>query len=134
MNVFDWHADPISCAAPITKSYRNTQNVRRYFTPRMRRYVQVRSAFHGLAKGRSGQDNGRRRRRMDQARLAEKRKAWFVLNSPATPPAANHLVLPVFGPKARRVHAQHFRLLSAHVVSPKPLHIFARHALSCGRP
>ncbi|TRC74577.1 hypothetical protein FJV83_26580 [Mesorhizobium sp. WSM4307] len=32
MNVFDWHADPISCAAPITKSYRNTQNVRRYFT------------------------------------------------------------------------------------------------------
>ena len=32
MNAFDWHADPISRATPITKSYRNTQNVRRFFT------------------------------------------------------------------------------------------------------
>jgi hypothetical protein len=31
MAVFDWHADPISRATPITKSYRNTQNVRRFF-------------------------------------------------------------------------------------------------------
>jgi hypothetical protein len=30
MNAFDWHADPISRATPITKSYRNTQNVRRF--------------------------------------------------------------------------------------------------------
>jgi hypothetical protein len=31
MRVFDWHADEISRATPITKSYRNTQNVRRFF-------------------------------------------------------------------------------------------------------
>lgn len=28
---FDWHANPITRATPITKSYRNTQNVRRFF-------------------------------------------------------------------------------------------------------
>ena len=31
MTAFDWHADRISRATPITKSYRNTQNVRRFF-------------------------------------------------------------------------------------------------------
>jgi hypothetical protein len=31
MATFDWHADRISRATPITKSYRNTQNVRRFF-------------------------------------------------------------------------------------------------------
>lgn len=30
MKAFDWHAEPISRA--ITKSYRNTQNVRRFLT------------------------------------------------------------------------------------------------------
>ncbi|MER9135016.1 DUF6434 domain-containing protein [Mesorhizobium sp. M0830] len=30
MNPFDWHADPISRATAITKSYRSTQNVRRF--------------------------------------------------------------------------------------------------------
>lgn len=30
MKAFDWHADPISRATVITKSYRNTQNVRRF--------------------------------------------------------------------------------------------------------
>jgi hypothetical protein len=29
--VFDWHSSPITRATPITKSYRNTQNVRRFF-------------------------------------------------------------------------------------------------------
>jgi hypothetical protein len=28
---FDWHSDPISRKTPITASYRNTQNVRRFF-------------------------------------------------------------------------------------------------------
>ena len=32
MKAFDWHADSISRATPITKSYRNTQNVRRFLT------------------------------------------------------------------------------------------------------
>lgn len=31
MKPFDWHADLISRATSITKSYRNTQNVRRFF-------------------------------------------------------------------------------------------------------
>ena len=31
MKPFDWHAAPISRATAITKSYRNTQNVRRFF-------------------------------------------------------------------------------------------------------
>ena len=28
---FDWHSDPITRAAPITGTYRNTQNMRRFF-------------------------------------------------------------------------------------------------------
>ncbi len=31
MRAFDWHSDSISRATPINKSYRNTQNVRRFF-------------------------------------------------------------------------------------------------------
>ncbi|MFA6155110.1 DUF6434 domain-containing protein [Mesorhizobium sp.] len=31
MKPFDWHAAPISRATVITRSYRNTQNVRRFF-------------------------------------------------------------------------------------------------------
>ena len=31
MKGFDWHADPISRATSITPTYRNTQNVRRFF-------------------------------------------------------------------------------------------------------
>ena len=28
---FDWHCDPITRKTPITTTYRNTQNVRRFF-------------------------------------------------------------------------------------------------------
>lgn len=31
MKAFDWHGDPITRKTPITASYRNTQNVRRFF-------------------------------------------------------------------------------------------------------
>ena len=31
MKAFDWHGDPITRATPITTTYRNTQNVRRFF-------------------------------------------------------------------------------------------------------
>ena len=31
MASFDWHCDRITRATPITASYRNTQNVRRFF-------------------------------------------------------------------------------------------------------
>ncbi len=32
MAAFDWHSDRITRATPITKTYRNTQKVRRFFT------------------------------------------------------------------------------------------------------
>ncbi|MFP6847685.1 MAG: DUF6434 domain-containing protein [Pseudomonas sp.] len=32
MNSFDWHSDTITAATPITTTYRNTQNVRRFLT------------------------------------------------------------------------------------------------------
>lgn len=32
MASFDWHSDPITPDTPVTKSYRNTQNVRRFLT------------------------------------------------------------------------------------------------------
>jgi hypothetical protein len=31
MKSFDWHSDPIKRSTLITSSYRNTQNVRRFF-------------------------------------------------------------------------------------------------------
>jgi len=31
VKTFDWHSDPITRKTPITASYRNTQNVRRFF-------------------------------------------------------------------------------------------------------
>jgi hypothetical protein len=31
VKTFDWHSDPIARDTPITKAYRNTQNVRRFF-------------------------------------------------------------------------------------------------------
>ena len=30
MGTFDWHSDPITRDTPVTASYRNTQNVRRF--------------------------------------------------------------------------------------------------------
>ncbi|WP_455272164.1 DUF6434 domain-containing protein [Rhizobium herbae] len=32
MTGFDWHADPIDRDTPVTPTYRNTQNVRRFLT------------------------------------------------------------------------------------------------------
>ena len=32
MNDFDWHCDQITVTTPVTESYRNTQNVRRFLT------------------------------------------------------------------------------------------------------
>jgi hypothetical protein len=31
VTAFDWHSDPITRKTPITASYRNSQNVRRFF-------------------------------------------------------------------------------------------------------
>jgi len=30
MDNFDWHSDPITVKTPVTKTYKNTQNVRRF--------------------------------------------------------------------------------------------------------
>ena len=30
---FDWHSEPISLSTHITSTYKNTQNVRRFFKP-----------------------------------------------------------------------------------------------------
>jgi hypothetical protein len=30
MTAFDWHSDPLSRETPVTETYRNTQNVRRF--------------------------------------------------------------------------------------------------------
>jgi len=30
MTAFDWHSDPLSRETPVTATYRNTQNVRRF--------------------------------------------------------------------------------------------------------
>lgn len=30
MRAFDWHSDPITRDTPVTETYRNTQNVRRF--------------------------------------------------------------------------------------------------------
>jgi hypothetical protein len=32
MNNFDWHSDQITATTPVTDTYRNTQNVRRFLT------------------------------------------------------------------------------------------------------
>jgi len=31
MNTFDWHSDSITASTQVTNTYRNTQNVRRFF-------------------------------------------------------------------------------------------------------
>ena len=30
MTAFDWHSDPLNRDTPVTRTYRNTQNVRRF--------------------------------------------------------------------------------------------------------
>ena len=32
MEKFDWHSNPITAETPVTKGYKNTQNVRRFLT------------------------------------------------------------------------------------------------------
>ena len=32
MEKFDWHCNPITAETPVTKGYKNTQNVRRFLT------------------------------------------------------------------------------------------------------
>ena len=76
MKPFDWHADPISRATAITKSYRNTQNVRRFLIRECGDAFKFDRPFMAWLKDgvektlRDAADEWRRRQ-------AEKRKAQF---------------------------------------------------------
>jgi len=53
MSSFNWHGKPLSRDTPITGSYKNTQNVRRFFLTRLWTGLQVRSPIHAVAEGQS---------------------------------------------------------------------------------
>jgi hypothetical protein len=45
LHLFDWHRDPIMRDTPITSSYRNTQNVRRFFQSQCGAHFRFNTAF-----------------------------------------------------------------------------------------
>ena len=45
MDKFDWHSDPIALSTPLTASYRNTQNVRRFFKSQCGPHFKFNRAF-----------------------------------------------------------------------------------------
>jgi hypothetical protein len=70
MKSFDWHSDPINLATPITPSYRNTQNVRRFFKAQCGAHFRFDRPFVAWLKANTGKTMGdaadewqRRRRR-----------------------------------------------------------------------
>jgi hypothetical protein len=63
---FDWHRGRITLRTPITASYRNTQNVRRFFKSQCGDRFTFDRAF-SLVAGRKGKDHGRCRRSMAKA-------------------------------------------------------------------
>jgi hypothetical protein len=58
MAAFDWHAGPITRATEITKSYRNTQNVRRFFKTQCGDHFKFDRAFMAWLKDGSGKTMG----------------------------------------------------------------------------
>jgi hypothetical protein len=61
---FDWHSDPITSNTLITRSYRNTQNVRRFFLSQCGAHFKFDRSFMAWLKDGHHQDHGRRGRRM----------------------------------------------------------------------
>ncbi|MEO0389902.1 MAG: DUF6434 domain-containing protein [Pseudomonadota bacterium] len=53
-STFDWHAAPLSDATVVTDSYRNTQNVRRYFTARLGKGFAFNTEFMAWMKANAG--------------------------------------------------------------------------------
>ncbi|KJC37997.1 hypothetical protein UP09_26380 [Bradyrhizobium sp. LTSP885] len=51
MKAFDWHSDPITHQTHITETYRNTQNVRRFFTAECGDHFKFDRAFMAWLKG-----------------------------------------------------------------------------------
>jgi hypothetical protein len=60
MAAFDWHADPITRETAITNSYRNTQNVGRFFKRECGADFKFDRHFMTWLKNGSGKDDGRR--------------------------------------------------------------------------
>ncbi|MGL4635174.1 MAG: DUF6434 domain-containing protein [Beijerinckiaceae bacterium] len=58
MSVFDWHSDPVTRATPITTSYRNTQNVRRFFKSECGAHFKFDRAFMAWMKENPGKTMG----------------------------------------------------------------------------
>jgi hypothetical protein len=52
VKAFDWHSSPITRKTPMTATYRNTQNVQRFFQS------QCGAHFNGMAQGGHQQDHG----------------------------------------------------------------------------
>jgi hypothetical protein len=50
VRAFDWHRDPITRKTPITASYRNTQNVRRFFRSQCGEHFKFDRPFMGWLK------------------------------------------------------------------------------------
>jgi hypothetical protein len=58
MKTFDWHSDPISRETPITPSYRNTQNVRRFFRSQCGPHFKFDRPFMAWLKAATGKTMG----------------------------------------------------------------------------
>ncbi|WP_198924965.1 DUF6434 domain-containing protein [Nitrospirillum viridazoti] len=56
--MFDWHADPIDRATPITAGYRATQNVRRFFRRECGEHFRFDRPFMAWMKAAAHQPNG----------------------------------------------------------------------------
>jgi hypothetical protein len=55
---FDWHSDPFTRKTPITKAYRNTQNVRRFFRKKCGDQFKFDRPFMAWMKGADGKTMG----------------------------------------------------------------------------
>ena len=58
MKAFDWHSDTIRRTTPITASYRNTQNVRRFFKTQCGAHFRFDRPFMGWLKAATGKTMG----------------------------------------------------------------------------
>lgn len=58
MTAFDWHGGDITRATPLTKTYRSTQNVRRFFKAECGDGCKFDRPFMAWLKGAAGQTMG----------------------------------------------------------------------------
>jgi hypothetical protein len=58
MKTFDWHGDPITRQTSITKTYRNPQNVRRFFKAQCGDHFKFDRAFMAWLKSRRNKTMG----------------------------------------------------------------------------